>query len=337
MRSTSGPIKVRTLPTQPHCFFFGGLDIQMHRSLELMNNVGIDAQKLDLWSRDANFDVLHCWSLDGVHRLAVEGARSYGKKIIMSALLPFTDLRGWIRHYGAIIEGRRRVQISIAHKLDKLFVHCEPQRDAAIKMFGMPREKVEIIPTILDPQLFERKEIPLLDDLSGYMACVGNIWPRKNQVRVALAAQKVGCPVIFIGNTMAGEDAYTKTFTDLIESTPFFHWYKWVSEEDLRKVLANARGVVLPSFLEVQPGAPLEGAAMGKPIMLGNRPYAKQKYYENAFLADPKSVASIAQGIENMMNNPVRFTPPAEHLRDCHPDSISREFKRIIEGLWEAA
>ena len=326
-------MRVRTLPTQPHCFFFGGLDIQMHRTLELMQGVGIDAQKLDPWSRDSDFDVLHCWSLDGIHRLAVDGAKHYNKKVVISALLPFADLRGWIRHAGALIEGRRRVQRRMARQLDLLFVHCEPQREAAIKLFSVPAEKIEIVPTILDPELYNHTPVPPIDDLTGYIACVGNIWPRKNQLRVAQAAKKIGCPAIFIGNAMAGEEAYTAAFAEIVDSTPNFRWYKWVSEPDLRRVLSNALAIVLPSFLEVQPGAPLEGAAMGKPILLGNKPYARQKYYQNAYIAEPTSIDSIARGIESIRNDPTRHVPPREFILECHPDQVSARFKRIFESL----
>lgn len=326
-------MRVRTIPLQPHCFFFGGFDIQMHRTLTVMQRYGIDAGPLDFWSRDAEFDAIHCWGLDGAHQVTVAAARRYGKKVCISHLAPPLTLRGWVRHAGAWVEGRRRVQMSILDMADRLFVHNELQVESAVYMLRMPRERVRIIPTILDPALYDRTPVEPFDDLREYVACVGNIWPRKNQLRVAQAALMVKCPVIFIGNLMGGQKAYTDEFLSLVEKTPFFRWYRWVSEEDLRRIYYNSLGVVLPSFDETQPGAPLEGGAMGKPIILGKRPYARQKYYKNAYQADPSSVESIAKGLLSILSTPEKYTPPEDYIWECHPDAVGARFQEIFDEL----
>jgi hypothetical protein len=40
-------VRIRAVPFQPHAFFFGGFDIQMCRTLEVMAQVGLDAKPLD--------------------------------------------------------------------------------------------------------------------------------------------------------------------------------------------------------------------------------------------------------------------------------------------------
>jgi glycosyltransferase involved in cell wall biosynthesis len=326
-------MKVRTVPLQPHCFFFGGFDIQMHRTLDIMRAQGFDAQPLDFWSRDGDFDVMHCWGLEPMHQQIVKTAKQYNKKVMITALIPYLSLRTRIRHYGAMIEGRRRVLMDILAHTDRLCVHNELQVDTAVKLFGMDPAKVEIIPSILDPELFEQAPVPPLDDLRDYILCIGNIWPRKNQLRLAQAARQIECPMLFIGNLMAGEEGYNAEFSKLVEETPYFRWYRWVTEEDLRKALYNCVGVALPSFQETQPGAPLEGAAMGKPVLLGDRLYATQKYYDGAYRADPESVKSIAAGLASLRANPQAHVPPRDYVLDCHPDRIGQRFKKILDSL----
>lgn len=327
-------MKVRTVPMQPHCFCFGGFDIQMLRTLEVMKRNGIDAAPLDFWSRDGDFDVIHVWGLTSTQEIVIKTAKAYGKKVCVTHLAPSLTLYNRLRHVGSyLVTGRRRIELDILKYVDRLFVCSEPQEQSAVRMFGMPREKVEIIPTIIDPLLFDSRALPPFGDLSDYVVCIGNIWPRKNQVRLAQAARVVQCPLLFVGNIMGGENAYADSFMELIERTPYFRWHRWVSEEDLRRIYAHSVGVALPSFVETQPGAALEGAAMRKPLLLGNRPYALQKYYRGAYLANPSSVASIAKGLECVRENPTRHTPPEEFIYECHPDWAGKKFKQIFDAL----
>src|SRR3569623_2271318 len=56
-------MRVKFFPWQPHCFAFGGFDMQMLDTLDSIKNVGVDASKLDIWSRDNNFDIIHLWGV----------------------------------------------------------------------------------------------------------------------------------------------------------------------------------------------------------------------------------------------------------------------------------
>ncbi|TAK71670.1 MAG: glycosyltransferase family 1 protein [Betaproteobacteria bacterium] len=326
-------MKVRTIPVQPHCFHFGGFDIQMHRTHELLRRHGIDAQPLDFWSKDNDWDVLHLWGLGKGHQEVVRIAKAHGKKVVLSALLPYMNVETWLRHFASLAIGVRRSLLDILRHTDKLLVHNDLQVETAVRMFWVPREKVAIIPSILDPFFFSPQPERPFDDLRDYVACVGNIWPRKNQVRLAKAARQVKCPMMFIGNTMGGEESYTAEFEELVRTTPFFRWYKWVSFEDIRRVYFNAIGVALPSFTETQPGCAFEGSAMGKPLLLGDRPYAYQKYFRGAYLATATSVSSIANGLTEIRLRPESYTPSKTLMAECHPDLISLELKQIFESL----
>jgi len=326
-------VKVRVVPFQPHCFHFGGFDIQMYRVNELLRSQGIDAEPLNYWSKDGDFDVLHFWGLEPSHLITMRYAKAYGKKITLSAILPYITFNTQIRRIGSYLLGRRRHVQEILSYVDKLFVHNDLQVEAAIKMYDVEPEKIEIVPSILDPFFFSSQDLQPFDGLRGYILCVGNISPRKNQLLLAQAAIIANSPIVFIGNILGGEESYTRRFQELINANPLFRWYKWISFDEIRSVYVNSIGIALPSYDECQPGSAFEGAAIGKPLLLANRPYAHQKYFSGAKLVEPNSISSIANGLSEIMNNPRYFVPSREIMAECHPDQIAKRLKDIFSKL----
>jgi glycosyltransferase involved in cell wall biosynthesis len=326
-------MRIRAVPMQPHAFFFGGFDIQMHRTLQVMSQAGLDAKPLDFWNRDDQFDALHIWGLEDMHEQLVRTARQNGKKVVITPLLPYDTPGNRLRHLVRRVQGRRRALLSILRHTDKLLVVNDLQVEAAVRIFGYPRSQVEIIPTIVDEAFFAPTTEEPLDDLRGYVVCAGNIWPRKNQVRLAEAALAADVPVVFVGNVMGGEQAYTAEFAALVARSTSLRWHKWVSSPDLKRIFRNAAGVALPSFIETQPAAGLEAAALRKPLLLGSRPYARQSFYRNAYLADPASTADIGRGLRRLLDDPAAHTPPADLIQQCRPDVVGENLKRIFVSL----
>jgi len=325
--------RIRAVPFQPHAFFFGGFDIQMCRTLEVMIAMGLDAKPLDFWSRDDEFDALHIWGLDPSHENLVRTARQNRKKVVITPLLPYVTAGNWCRHLVRWAQGRRRPLFEILRRTDRLLVVNDLQVETAVRMFRYPREQVEIIPTIIDSSFFVDKLEDPLDGLRDYMVCAGNIWPRKNQLRLAQAALQAGVPIVFVGNVMAGEEAYTAEFTALVKRSPSLHWYKWVSLPDLKRLFRNASGVALPSFVETQPAAGLEAAALRKPLLLGSRPYALQSFFQNAYLADPNSVPDIAAGLQRLREHAAAHIPRQDLIQQCRPEVVGENLKRIFCSL----
>jgi glycosyltransferase involved in cell wall biosynthesis len=327
-------MRIRTVPAQPHCFLYGGLDIQMVRTNELLRSVGIDARPLDWWSRDESFDILHVWGLTRQHQSLVRIAKNYGKKVVMTPLLPYLSPTTYLRHWAGLIEGRRRLDMDILRHVDVMLVVNQPQAETAAKLYGFSRQSIKVIPTILDPLFFDQTVVrPPLDDFQNYVVCPGNILARKNQIRLAKAALQIGCPMVFVGNTMGGEEAYTAEFQQLVEANTIIKWYKWLSLEDIVRVMGNAKAIALPSFAECQPASGLEAVALQKPLLLANRSYAYQEFYLGATLVDPKSVESIAEGLLQIIENPIQYTPKRDLVNDCRPDIVALKLRNIFESL----
>ena len=326
-------MKVRVVPCQPHCFLYGGFDMQMYRTMEALRKQGIDAEPLDYWSRDQSFDVLHVWGLESRHQNVIRLAKQYNKKVIITPLLPYFGWGSALRHLAGLIEGRRRPMLDILSHVDKLLVVNELHAEFAIRVLRVPTQKISIIPTILDINFFNTPENPIKNDCGFYFVCAGNILPRKNQLRLAHAAIQTGVKVVFVGNVMGGYQAYTDKFEKLVESSNLLTWHKWLSNEDLILLLKNSSGVTIPSFQETQPASGLEASALGKPLLLGDCKYATQKYFKNSLLCDPSSVRSIASGLSKIIENPLLYVPPKNLINDCHPLSVGIKLKSILNSL----
>ena len=108
-------MKIRSVPVQPHCFLFGGFDIQMIRTNELLQAFGLDAKPLNPWSKE-DFDIVHLWGLEESHRKIIEISKIHGKKIVMSPLLPYVDLKSYINKFS----GRYLKNSKLLNKIDKL-------------------------------------------------------------------------------------------------------------------------------------------------------------------------------------------------------------------------
>src|SRR4051812_48074208 len=82
-------MKVRVAPLQPHCFAFGGFELQMLDALEAARRAGVAIQQLDPWSRDDAFEIVHVWGLETANASLVMWAKRAGKKVVLTALLPY--------------------------------------------------------------------------------------------------------------------------------------------------------------------------------------------------------------------------------------------------------
>jgi glycosyltransferase involved in cell wall biosynthesis len=328
-------MKIRFVPAQPHCFAYGGFDIQMHRTLEVLQARGVDARPLDFWSRDGDFDIIHFWGFDTAHLLTARFARRYGKRIVLTPLVQYLTPYARLRYLGAWLEGGARSRIALANLVDRFLIVNELQGDTLCTFYRVPQSKLDVIPTMLDDHFFDpalRFET-LPDGFARFLICAGNICARKNQLRLAEAAIITQIPVLFAGDLVGGEEGYADAFAKLIAPHPFLRWTKWMAGEELQRAYRAAVGVVLPSFEEQQPTVGLEAAALGKPLMLGDRPYARQKFYHNAFLAKPNSVSHMGAGLKALITEPARYTPPHDVVQECRTDRVADKLGAIYRDL----
>lgn len=324
-------MKVRVLPYQPHCFAFGGFDIQMLAAMTAAQHVGVDVLPLNPWDRDASFDALHVWGLGVTHQPAVFWAHQARKAIIMTALLPYSTPVTRLRHFASMIVGPARERRRLLEMVDVLVVVNDEQMIAA-QAIGVPTDKIVSIPNIVEDEFFPptaAAELTPVVPLKDFVLCVGNVCRRKNQLNLVRAASATGCPLVLIGPLLDGEQPYGAEVDRLVEEQTKIRWIKGLppGSTELRSAFAQCVGHALPSLDECQPISALEAAASRKALLMADRPYAHQSYFKNAILVDPDSVESIAVGLRSLVGSPGRYVPPPSILERCRRDRVGEAYR----------
>lgn len=327
-------MRVRVSPLQPHCFAFGGFEIQMLSALEAARAAGAEVARLDPWSRDSEFDVLHVWGLELAHLQTVRWAKAAGKKVVMTALLPYLTPRAWLGRAKSWLAGRARAQFELLGQVDALVVVNQRQADTAHVMYGVDRGKIYVAPNIIEPIFFEQLPSQEKDSSVGYVLCTGNVCRRKNQVILAKACIEAGLDLLLIGDVLTGEEAYAEELQRLVHQSTHIRWMLGMPSGSLQLAGAYraARCFALISHQETQPISLLEAAATGSGLVIANRPYARQEFYANAALADETSVSSVAVAIRRAWQHPDKFTPARHILDRCTKDAVGRTYAEIYEG-----
>lgn len=333
---TSSPA-VRVVPLQPHCFAFGGFELQMIGAMESARSVGANVATLDFWSKDASFDVLHLWGLSLEHKETIYWAHLAGKKVLVSALVNYPGWKQRLRLLASWLLGPARLRKQMLSWIDGVTVVNELQKNYLAYSIGFPAEKIFVIPNIVDEIFFSGEDDNSDFDvgLEDYVICTGNICARKNQLSLACACKQIGVPLLIVGDVLLGEESYGKKLTDEISGCSSIRWIRGLApaSENLASAYKRATVFALPSYSEQQPISALEAAAARKPLLLADRPYARQKLYANAALVNPASIGSIAETLRKVLDAPSRYCPPADMLEKCRYRNVGKNYLAAYENL----
>jgi len=331
-------MKIKYYPCQPHCFAFGGFDMQMVNALESVVKLGVDASKMDIWSRDNDFDILHVWGIGPYNYQIIDWAKKSGKLIVVTVLLPYYGtLRSETGNiYRQFFSKAFKDQINYYKKTDRVVVVNDIQAKVLNKYYKVPFTKIDIIPNIVEQKYFQK---PIANfskkyDIENYVLCTGNISARKNQYNLALACVKLNLNLVLIGNVLDGEKSYANKLEHLISENKKVLWIKELpkASDDLVAAYDSCDLFALPSRDETQPISALEAVAVGKPIMLLNKRYALQSYYKNALLCKSPSENDIESALRGWLIEKVPVKQNIE-IQNCTELKVGKMYKECYSKL----
>ncbi len=328
-------MKVKFLPWQPHCFAFGGFDIQMINTLEAVKNAGVDAGKLDIWSREKDFDLIHLWGVGEPNYHVIDWAKKSEKRIMATVLLPYHDtVRSKLGYYSRLLQVRQLIRYY--KKIDKIVVLNEMQSKALTRYYEVPGSKIEVIPNLINEQYFATPDFLFSEKygISDYILCTGNVSSRKNQYNLAVACMNLNLKLVLIGNVLDGEKQYGEKLEELIKGKENILWLKELPEGSAELVSAyyHCKLYTLPSKSETQPIGALEAVAMRKPLILLDSRYAHQNYYRGATLCKSPSVRDIEKILSATYNknNLADWNP---EILKCKPENVGERYKECYLKL----
>lgn len=331
-------IRIKFFPYQPHCFAYGGFENLMNSTYESLRSMDVSISKIDVWSKEDDFDIAHIWGLGSLNFANIIWAKRKNKKVVVTTIFPdYLTFKQIFRYYMSTALGRRKDFSEVIPLVDFLIVTTERSRIVAVKYYNFPVEKVCVIPNTLLSSYYKKYDDMQLDSfkLQNYVFTIGNVCKRKNQLRLALACLKVKVNLLIVGPIIPGEEEYGEELERLINTSDSIVWLKGMKRDSLELISAYKKSILfaLPSFDEQQPTSAQEAGLLGKPLLLGNLPYARQKFYKNACLVNPGNVDSIASGIEAIIKNPFSFIPPIDVFEECKESNVAEKHLQIFRKL----
>ncbi|HTD65133.1 MAG TPA: glycosyltransferase family 4 protein [Candidatus Limnocylindria bacterium] len=159
-----------------------------------------------------------------------------------------------------------------------------------------------VVPNAADASFFAIKPATLNPPL---VLCVGQVCVRKNQNAFIRAldslAQRLRFQVLFLSSP--ANDAYGKEFMELIAARSWCQFGGWASREDLKKHLARASFLALPSLEDNCPMVVIEAMAASVPVMAARVGGVPDLIEDNrtGLLFDPFNASDMASAVEQLL------------------------------------
>jgi len=290
-------------PAQPHCFAYGGFDIQMNRVIDLLNHDSGDNIRINPWQKDCKFDIAHFWGAELSHSLTFRFCKERNIPCVISALFTPSSLnskfamktKGYAR---TLIRGKPFYADAVT-----ITVINEQQAKIAQYVLGVAARNIRVIPTVVDEAFFKVKNNSLTDNKS--VLCVGTIGPRKNQLNLLLAAKELGVDVILCGRFDDSNPSYIKQVAHELEmnSSKFRH-YSDICVDNLVDLYQETRVVACVSHQETEPASVLEAMILNRSVVVSDLPFGRNPRFTGAEYCDPRRIDSIKHAIENSFAKP---------------------------------
>jgi glycosyltransferase involved in cell wall biosynthesis len=334
---TSQSPSVRMVPVQPHCFAFGGFELQMINAMTASRDLGFDVSPLDPWSKTNNFNIAHFWGFEVSHFQTAKWAYLANKKLIMTMLLTNYSAVNYFRNYFSKLIGSSRLKFQMLNWLSAIVVVNSEQKKYANFILNIPKNKIHVIPNIVEDIFFDAPSDSRNFDIGikNYILCTGNVCKRKNQLLLVKACRKLGLPLVILGNSMTGEIDYANAVRDEMKGIKNMAWIQNLKPGSMTLAAAykNCIAFALPSYNETQPISALEAAAAGKPILLADLPYAKQEFFSNALLVQPASRDALITGLKKVIDSPGNYLVPKEIISRCRRADIGSSYINLYKQI----
>jgi glycosyltransferase involved in cell wall biosynthesis len=186
-------------------------------------------------------------------------------------------------------------------------------RQDLIAAYGLPPEKITVVPEAADPRFCTQPPEVVAAVRSSYglperyLLFVGTIEPRKNLSRLLTAFETVHGEGLSDGLVLVGKRGWLYgDFFERLERSPakdFVHLPGFVPDDDLPAVYAGAQVLVFPSLYEGFGLPVLEAMACGTPVAASNASSIPEVGGEAAVYFDPLDTEAMVEVIRRLLRD----------------------------------
>jgi len=179
-------------------------------------------------------------------------------------------------------------------------------RDDLLRVYGLPPDRVTVIPSGVD----HRRFTPLLDPrpallrwgLRRYFLFVGNLFPHKNLFRLLEAFRAVpgDIQLVLAGHRDPRYLPALERHVELLGVGGRVRFLGYVADAELPALYAGAVALVLPSLYEGFGLPALEAMACGTPVIASTAGGLREAVGDAAVTVDPHDVDGMARAMERM-------------------------------------
>ncbi len=275
----------------------GGGEVQLDAYRRHLPAHGAAVTLMNPWRpRFLDHDVFHFFScVGGSHHLCAF-VKELGLPLVVSSSLWLTE-----RTKGDYPIGEIRTQLGLA---DRVIVNSDLEGETLGRVLDLPREKFVTVYNGVDERAFTRGSAPAFRrrfDLSEpFVLNVGNIEPRKNQVRLAEAMRAFpDHKLVLIGH--ARDASYLEDVLAVGGDQVRYLGPLPPRSAALRDAYRACAAFALPSMLETPGLAALEAAAQDAPLVLTREGSAREYFGDAASYVDPGATDEIAAGLRHAL------------------------------------
>ena len=321
----------------PFLLAHGGLQIQIERTKEALESVGVQVEYLRWWDDCQKGDIIHFFGRANPSH--IDFAQAKGMKYVMSELLTGQGSRSCtqLRVQSAIEKSLRAIvpptflanfRWDAYTKADAVVVLTSWEADIVRMLFGTLGSRLRVVPNGVEPEFFLAQESP--SKRRDELVCTATITERKRVVELAEAAVAAQVPVRVLGSPYGSDDPYYRRFLTLAEQHPDFVRYGGPINNriELARIYQSARGFVLLSTMESLSLSALEAAAAGCPLLLSDLPWARCTFSRTATYCPIGNTHSTATALRGFYEKAPTL-PTAQ--KPCRWEDVASQLVEIYQ------
>ncbi|HWF09653.1 MAG TPA: glycosyltransferase family 1 protein [Bryobacteraceae bacterium] len=215
--------------------------------------------------------------------------------------------------------GTRRSQLRLTvgrtvRRAARILTVSEFSRDAILRAYDIPAEKVRVIPNAANPEFRvvgrEKAQAAVRDRLgfdAPFIFSVGDLQPRKNQIGLIAAFSKLltECPQLTHHLVLTGKETwFTPKVREAARACGFasrIHFTGFVSDENLLELYNACDCFVFPSFYEGFGLPILEAMACGRAVACSNTSSMPEVADGAGLLFDPYQTPEITRALKDIL------------------------------------